>query len=521
MAGERTTLDTIRDIILRLRDGQAVKQIKRETKLHRNTVRRYRDLARREGWLTGPVPELAAIEAALAKEGPAQLEQGKAEPYRAVVQALVEKRVEAMAIHRILTEGHGFTGSYSSVQRFVKRLRAVTPTAVLRMETAPGAEAQVDFGDGPRLVDAETGESKKTWVFVMVLSHSRHIYAELVHDQKVTTWLGCHRRAFEFFGGVPGKVVLDNLKAAIVQACWNDQQVQRAYRECGLYYDFLITPCRPATPQHKGKVESGVHYVTRNAMAGRTFKDLAAWNVELQRWCLEVAGKREHGTTKERPLDVFLLLEKPALKPLPEIPYEVLTFHVAKVHPDCHVIFDKAYYSAPHRLISQQVEIRATAGRVELYFEHQRIATHERAKKKGVRQTIAAHYPPEKLAGLLATPTRMKEQASQVGPSTLAVVERLLNNRPEDRMRSAMGILGQVKKFGADRLEAACKRALAYEAVGYSSIKSILNRKLDFEPLPQELFVQGPVPKLAAFARSTSDLSAHFERKTSWNYRAN
>lgn len=521
MAGERLTLDTIRDIILRLRNGQAVRQIKRETKLSRNTVRRYRAMAQREGWLDGPLPDMAAIAAGMAKESPVQLEQGKAEPYRAVVQALVEKRVEAMAIHRILTEGHGFTGSYSSVQRFVKRLKAVTPTAVLRLETAPGAEAQVDFGDGPRLVDEATGEVKKTWVFVMVLSHSRHMYAELVHDQKVETWLGCHRRAFEFFGGVPAKVVLDNLKAAIVQACWNDQQVQRSYRECALFYDFLISPCRPATPRHKGKVENGVHYVTRNAMAGRTHKDLAAWNVELRRWCLEVAGQRDHGTIREKPLDVFMLVEKRALKSLPEIPYEVLTFHVAKVHPDCHVVFDKSFYSAPHRLIGRQVELRATAGRVELYFEHLRIATHARSKKKGRRETIAAHYPPEKLAGLLATPTRMREQAVQVGPSASAVIERLLENRPEDRMRSAMGILGQAKKVGAERLEAACKRALVFEAVSYGSIKSILKRNLDFEPLPQELFVQGPVPKLAAFARPLSDLSAHFERKSSWNCRVN
>ena len=521
MAGERITLDTIREIILRLRNGQALRQIKRATKLSRNTVRRYRALAQREGWLEGPLPDLAAIEAGVAKETPVQAEQGKAEPYRVMVQALVEKRVEAMAIHRILTEGHGFTGSYSSVQRFVKRLKAVTPTAVLRLETAPGAEAQVDFGDGPRLLNEATGELKKTWVFVMVLSHSRHMYAELVHDQKVETWLGCHRRAFEFFGGVPGKVVLDNLKAAIVKACWNDQQVQRSYRECALYYDFLISPCRPATPQHKGKVESGVHYVTRNGMAGRTFKDLAAWNVELRRWCMEVAGQRDHGTIREKPIDVFVLVERLALKPLPEIPYEVLTFHVAKVHPDCHVVFDKSFYSAPHRLIGRQVELRATAGRVELYFEHLRIATHARSKKKGRRETIPGHYPPEKLAGLLATPTWLRERASEVGPSALAVIEQLLGTRPEDKMRPAMGILGQAKTCGADRLEAACKRALAFDAVSYGFIKSILKRKLEFDPLPQELFAHGPVPKLAAFARPFSDLSAHFERKSTWNSRVN
>lgn len=521
MAGRRKDLDDIRDIINRLRQGHPLKRIARETGVSRKTLRRYQRLARHEGWLGGELPELAVLEAGLRKApAPEQRQASKAEAHRAAIEALLLKGVEAKAITGILRDHHGFVGSYSSVQRYVKVLKARTPTAVVRIEVAAGAQAQVDFGDGPRLVDESTGEIYKTWVFVMVLSYSRHQYVELVKDQKVATWLACHRRAFEFFGGVPGELVIDNLKAAIVKASFHDPEVQRAYRELCLHYDTLLSPCRPRTPQHKGKVESGVHYVKRNAMAGREFKDLAAWNAHLLKWVMEEAGRREHGTTFELPLLRFEA-EKAALKALPEAGYEIVEYRQAKVHPDCHVVFEGAFYSAPHRLVGQGVLVKAYPGRVEVLFEHERVASHARARRKGERHTNQDHYPPEKLAGLLVTPTRLREQAGQIGQAAAEVVDLLLRVRPENKLRSALGLMGLSKSFGAKRLEAACKRALAYGDYSYRSIKTILKKNLDFQPFEQELFERGPVPTRAAFARPNSDLAAHFERRRPWNWPAN
>lgn len=184
--------------------------------------------------------------------------------------ALRAQGVEMAAIWQRLKEQQ-YAGSYSAVRRFVRMLEPLTPDVAGRVETAPGEEAQVDFGYVGRLLDPLTGLLRRAWVFVMVLSWSRHQYVECVWDQTVATWVLLHRHAFAFFGGVPRRIVLDNLKAGMTRACWDDPQVQRAYRECAEHDGFLIAPCRPRTPEHKGKVEQGgVHYVKRNFFGGRT-----------------------------------------------------------------------------------------------------------------------------------------------------------------------------------------------------------------------------------------------------------
>jgi transposase len=518
MAGRSKDVVDIQNIINRFRQGHGIKRISRDTGVHRKTVRRYFGLAKHHGWLEGELPSLAVLDAAAGPVPDTAVQQvSKAEEHREEIKAWVAKGVEAQAIHTLLKDLHAFEGSYSSVQRFVKRLRAITPTAVLRLEVEPGAQAQVDFGDGPRLVNEKTGEITKTWFFVMVLSYSRHIYVELVEDQTVATWLGCHVRAFQFFGAVPRELVIDNLKAAIVRANIHGSVVQRSYAALCLYYNVLLSPCRVATPRHKGKVERGVGYVKGNALAGREFKTLAAWNEYLLHWCLDVAGTRDHGTTHEKPL-VRFVAEKKAMLELPDQPYELVVYKEALVHPDCHVNFEKSSYSAPHRLIGQKVWVCAYERRVQIEYNYERLGTHERARRPGEKKDIQDHFPPEKLAWLMATPTYLREQAQAVGPATQEVVEALLAERPLNNIRTVQSIMRFSKTYGAPRLEAACRRILHYqERANYYSIKNILVRKLDSQPVEQDLFARGPVPSRAAFARPSIDLAAHFERKPTWN----
>jgi hypothetical protein len=170
--------------------------------------------------------------------------------------------------------------------------------------------------------------------------------------------------------------VLDNLRAAIVHAALHDPEVQRSYREFAEHYGFLIAPCRPRTPEHKGKVEQGgVHYVKRNALAGRAFRDLHDGNRHLWRWCVETAGRRVHGTIKQIPLEVFDTLERSALQPLPPTPWELTEWKRAKLHGDCHVVFAGAYYSGPHRLIGERLWVRARTHTVELFHDYTLVAT--------------------------------------------------------------------------------------------------------------------------------------------------
>ena len=232
--------------------------------------------------------------------------------------------IQGTTIHAALVRQYGFGGSYSAVKRLIRRIRAAEPPQVTsRLTFAPGEAAQVDFGAGPLLADPRTGELRKSWFFVMTLCWSRHQYAELVWDQKVMTWLACHRRAFNWFGGLPERIIIDNAKCAITKACINDPEVQRAYGEYAEGYGFRIDPCPPHDPQKKGIVESGVKYLKRSFLPLREFLHRDDAQRQLQEWVLGEAGNRIHGTTRQAPLNRFSEVEKALLQPLPENPPEI------------------------------------------------------------------------------------------------------------------------------------------------------------------------------------------------------
>ncbi len=516
MAGRRCEVTDVRELLRRLQLGDPDRRIARELGVGRNTVARYRRWAAGRGLLEGELPDPGAL-ADLLRPAAALQEQSRVAPFHAQVLALRQQGVEGQALWQLLVERHGFTGSYSAVKRFLRRLDAPAARATVRVETPPGEEAQVDFGFAGQFVDPESGRLRRAWAFVMLLSCSRHQYVELVFDQEVGTWVRCHRAAFEFFGGVPRRVVLDNLKAAIVHAALYEPEVQRAYRECAEHYGFLIAPCRPRTPEHKGKVEQGgVHYVKRNCLAGRTFRDLRDANAHARRWCLEVAGQRVHGTTKQIPWEVFTQVERPALLPLPPTPWELVDWKQAKLHPDCHVVFGGAYYSAPYRLVGQRLWVRGTPLQVQLFHAHALVATHPRARP-GQRRTLPDHLPPDKVQFLLQTPAWCREQAAEVGPTCAHFIAALLGDRPLDRLRSAQGVLRLARRYGAARLEAACTRAAAVEEYRYHTVKTILARGLDRQPLP----ALAPVAAPAAAPRHARPWTDFFpdpaEGRSPWN----
>jgi transposase len=507
MAGRKTAVLDVREMVRRMRLGERIRRIARDLGVTRKTVRRFHAFAVAEGLLESTeLPEPGVIEARLAAWAPRPEQptgpDSSCEPYRDLIAAKRKAGVELRALHRILQE-QGFEGSYSAVRRFANRMFPPEREAFVRIETSLGEEAQVDFGYAGKLFDPVTKRMRKAWVFVMTLSFSRHQYAEIVFDQKIATWIGLHVRAFEYFGGVPTRIVLDNLKAGIVSAVLYDQEAQRSYRECAEHYGFLIAPCRPRTPRHKGKVESGVHYVMRNALAGRDFKDIAAANAHLLKWITDVAGVRCHGTTQERPLDRFAV-EVAALQPLPARRFEIVVWQQAKVRNDCHVVFDYSYYSAPHRLVGEEVWIRATPDRVEIHVDWQRTATHPRATRRGQWVTIKDHLPPEKLAGLLPERAQVKTEARAIGGSALEFVERMLGERPMDRMRGALRVIRLAKRYGNARVEAACRRALLFDDIRATTVEGVLKKGLDLESVEVDAN-QGPLPKTSVFARTSHD----------------
>ena len=505
---ERLHMNYLRDLVHRVRSGESDRRIARDLGISRTTVRKYREWADTQGYLRldRPIPDNATLAAALGPGPQPPRATSSVEPYREIVQRLLDQGVEMTAIWQRLQDDHSYTGSYSSVRRYVHRLRPSEPEAVVRVHTAPGEEVQVDFGSAGKLYDPSSGRVRTAYVFVATLCYSRHQYAELVFDQKIPTWIGLHRRAFESWGGVPKRVVPDNLKAAVSKVLVHDPVLGEAYRSMAQHYGFVISPTRPRSPRHKGKVESGVHYVKRNFMAGQEFLDILVANQRLKIWVHERAGTREHGTTHQAPLRLFNEYEQAALLPLPVEPFTLREIKLVKVHPDCHVTIDKSYYSVPYAYIGQTLDAYISERIVEIYRRQDLVATHERSQEPGKWHTRLEHYPEHKAAYLIRTPDYCRQVAARLGPATSQVVETLLDDRPLYRLRSVQAILRLEETVGAQRLEAACARALYFDDPRYRRIKEILNAALDREPLP-EMAAPAP-PRQHTFARSGAEFFA-------------
>ena len=511
----------VREVLRHLQTTTNLSATQRATGLNRRTLMRYRAWATEQGLLAGPLPPLEALRrlAAQTLTPPAPPQTvSTVEPYRDLVLDLHARGVEGTAIWQRLGE-RGYTGSLSSLYRFLHQVSPTAPDVTVRVERAPGTEAQVDFGYAGYLLDDTTGERRKAWAFVMTLAYSRHQYVEFVHDQTLPTWITLHRHALTFFGGVPRRIVLDNLKAGVTRACFDDPQVQTTYRECAEHYGFLLAPCVPRTPEHKGKVEQGgVHYVKRNFLGGRTPTTLGQANAAVRAWCQTTAGQRRHGTTKEAPLDRFAAVEQAQLLPLPPAPYDLAVWKQVTLHRDCHVVFEQAFYSAPFRLVGQRVWVRGGSQEVRLYTtDYQLVATHPRAQRPGARQTHPDHLPPDKLPQLLWTREMCQAMATEVGPATAAVAHQLLADPVVDRHSRVVRILRLRETVGYTRLEAACARALRYDDLSYATVKRILALGLETE----EYGSAPPGAPARAFVRTAAELLGHVFGGLAWNSSTN
>lgn len=488
MSNRRFEMYQYRHIIHRMRMGETNRAIGRTGEMGRIKCAEVRSIAKDRGWLDSnmPLPDDETLAASLdIPSSPNPTHQSLSRPFEDQIRQWVEDKVHMTTIHEALVEQFGFQGSYSSVRRMVQQLGLRQPKATCILDFAPGEAAQVDFGKGPVIVDACTGKEHRTWIFVMTLCFSRHFYAEIVTDQKLSTWLSTHRRAFEWFNGVPAKLVIDNPKCAITKACFRDPEVQRSYGELAEGYGFLISPCPPGEPQMKGRVEAGVKYIKNHFVPLRTFRSLTDANGQLHRWILERAGNRIHGTTRQKPLTLFAQSEKHLLGKLPDVPVELAVWCRVKLHGNCHVQFEKCSYSAPFPLIRQTLWLKATDATVKIYHDLKLVAVHPRLTRPGDRSTVDEHLPPEAIAYKLQDPQWCLRQAESIGPACHRVINHLFSDRVLDNLRAAQGIVKLEKKYGQARLEAACGRVLFFDdRPRYKTVKLILEKGLEQHPLP-------------------------------------
>ncbi len=500
----------------------------------RTTEWHYRQLLAKAGLLLGDPSDLPAVEiikaAAKAAAGTAiaQQEISSVEPWREHIVPMVERGAGPRAIRDCLRLSHPkFTCSESAVKRFVARLRRergiTAADVVIPVETGPGEVAQVDFGYVGKIYDASVGRRRKTWVFVMTLGFSRRQFAHFVHDQRIETWLFCHILAFEHFGGVPAVIVPDNLKAAVVRCAFavdGDSTLNRSYVELSRYYGFLVDPAPPRSPEKKGKVEAGVKYTKSSFVAPR---DLDALGIEgaakeLLRWLHEVADVRIHGTTRERPIDLFLREERSAMKDLPPIRFEIVVWKQAKVHPDSHIVFEKRLYSVPFRLIGQTVEIRAKGSSIAIFANDERVATHSTIGE-GARTTIESHLPEERAPWRHRSHSHWQSRATGLGADVGKLVETIFAGQVGlSKLRVVQSIVTHLEPFPDDRRNAACRRALEFGNHTYQGIKQILLKGLDREPVPSQQQLKFGALDKPRFSRSPSEfaLSNHHKEQQVW-----
>lgn len=481
----RRTMTEYRDIIRRLRQNQGIRSIRKETGTHRTTIRKIRDVAKEMGWLLpeNPLPtekELYDQFSANKTVSPHPLQK-----YHDKIAEWIENKYSYVVIHKLISKN--INCSESTVRRYIQKAFPVKVKAVMVRDTIPGEIMEVDFGYLGLTYDPKTQKRRKTYVFSGRLRHSRKAYRVCVFNQNQETFFECHVHAFEYFEGVPQKVVPDNLKAAVIKASYESPILNRVYQKLAEHYGFLISPCLPRKANHKGGVENDIKYIKTNFWPlfkeeqkekGRDYPYSSELNAALNNWTREVAETRIiQGTGRTVP-ELFDE-EKNDLKQLPIHRWDPLSWGEATVQPNWRIQFSKAFYSVPYSYIGEKVQILMDSKLVYIFHNHGEITIHEKAEYDWEYKRKSEHAPPEPEKYMSMTRGSLIRWAEQIGPETKKVVAAIFNHKSADGLRPARALIGLAKKYSKSRLEAACKRANHYDTPEYYSVKSILKNKLD------------------------------------------
>ena len=391
-------------------------------------------------------------------------------------------------LHLEYLERHPTGYRYTQFCEYYRRWAKKRKLSMRQVHRA-GEKAFVDYaGMKPTVVDRSTGAAREVEVFVAALGASSFTYAEATETQRTADFIASHTRTLEYFGGVTQVVVPDQLKSGVTKACRYEPGLQRTYEEWSQHYGTTIIPARPRKPQDKSKVEVAVQVVERWILAvirDEIFFSLHSLNQRI--WeLLDVVNDREMRDYKQSRRARFELIDRPALQPLPAQRFECAQWKQAKVNIDYHVELERHFYSVPHALVREAVELRYTATTVEIFCRGQRVAAHRRKHQAGSFSTVAEHMPKAHRAHMEWSPTRLIGWGRSIGPRTEELVSAILDDRPhpEQGYRSCLGILRLAKQYGHERLEAACERAVRVRARSYRHVQSILKNGLDREPLP-------------------------------------
>ena len=486
MPAERLSMRKLREALrLHFELGLSSRGIGKSCQASSSTVQGYLLRAKVAG-LTWPLPAEMDDEALERVLFPAELHPVRSRPEPDFGAIHLELRRKHVTLQLLWEEYRGAHPDGYEYSRYCDLYRcwAAKLSTTMRQTHRAGEKTFVDFsGDGLTIADPLTGECQTAPLFVAVLGASNLTWAEPVLDETLSSWLGCHVRAFDFFGGVTEIVVPDNPKTAVTRTHVYEPEVNLAYAEWARHYGVAVIPARPRRPRDKAKVEQGVLLAERWILA--CLRDHVFFSLDEARAAVrklvDKLNDRVMRRLKKSRRQLFEEIERATLKPLPATPYELAQWARPRVNIDYHVVFEGHFYSVHYDLVHAVVDLRATETIVEIFFKGRRITSHLRSVEKGKATTKPEHMPSSHRAHAEWTPSRILEWVRKTGPNAVTLAEEIMRRRPHPQQgfRSCLGIIRLGERYGTERLERACARAVRHRAYTYRSVEAILKNKLD------------------------------------------
>ena len=490
MAFKRITEMDLYDIITRWHSGYNISQLSELSGLDRKTVRQYVRLAEQNGLSKAqPLPEreelLKLFASVLPKRDFAQPARGTFASFKEEIVSLVTAAVDPLkpkTAYEILCERHGITASYSSFKRFIQscsELKAPKKNTCA-LETEPGDEIQIDYGKMGRLIDSTTAKNRDVYAFIAIASHSRLKFVHFVHKQDQRSFVASNIRMLEFYDGVPQRLVIDNLKAGVIKPDLYDPRFNRTFQEMAEHYGVFIDPARPRHPKDKAKVERAVQIVReqfRKLKALHPHLDIHQANRRIREWYRQTDGMRIHSTTGLKPLEAFEQFEKPKLKTLPAVHFEIATWKSVRVHVDQYIQFEKTFYSVPEQFVGKQLWVRGIEKIVEIYDDFTRIKTHLRTKTK--RHTDPRDFPEniQVMMGDMHVRWLIK-QAAKVGSEFKQLIVDVLTPHAKLNTRRAQALIKLAHRYPAKHLNAAAHIACGHKYHLPKQLETIIEKMI-------------------------------------------
>ena len=531
MAFREVDVIEVREVLRGWLDGGGLRPIAERAGVDRKTARRYVQAAQaaglaRDAALSAVTDEL--IGAVVEQVRPVRPD-GHGHAWAALagrreeIAGWVAEGLSMVKVHELLTRS-GTSVPYRTVHRFASaecgftgRRRAMTVRVV---DGDPGLECQIDFAQLGLLTDPESGRRRKVHALIFTAVVSRHMYVHLSHGQRLEDVIAGCEAAWAFFGGVFKVLVPDNLKPVVTRAdskTSTGARLSLGWLDYSQHVGFVTDPARVRSPQDKPRVERVVQYVRGNFWAGETFTDLPAAQAAATAWCTKVAGMRMHGTLAARPLEVFTATEAGVLLPVPPA-YDVPVLRTVKVHRDQHVEVAKALYSLPTAWIGSTLDARADSQLVKLFHRGRLVKTHPR-EPPGGRSTDPNDLPRERSGYAMRDLDRLRATADSHGVNIGIYVHRLLDDPlPWTRMRAVYRLLGLVRRYGPEPVEAACSVALDLDVISVTKIARMVEKALEPSPAAATRTAAPVAPTTGRFARRpeefTSPTSQHARQLT-------